>query len=66
MSVNDLTTTRNFDKSKININTIKKNENVTKITIFSVKIVSDKNLRKTYEKITELKLKYISKTYSEP
>jgi hypothetical protein len=64
--VNDLTTTRNFEKSKININTIKKNENVTKITIFSVKIVSDKNLRKTYEKITELKLKYISKTYSEP
>ena len=64
--MNDLTSTKNFDKSKININTIKKNENVTKITIFSVKIVSDKNLRKTYEKITELKLKYISKTYSEP
>ena len=35
----------------------KNNENVTKIMIFFVKIVSDKNLRKTYEKITEFKTK---------
>jgi hypothetical protein len=33
----------------------KNNENVTKITIFFVTIVSDKNLRKTYEKLTKFK-----------
>jgi hypothetical protein len=35
----------------------KNNENVTKITIFFVKIVTNENLRKTYEKITEFKTK---------
>jgi hypothetical protein len=35
----------------------KNNENVTKITIFFLKIVNEKNLRKTCEKLTELKTK---------
>jgi hypothetical protein len=36
---------------------IKNNENATKITNFFVKIVTDKNLRKTYKKPTEFKTK---------
>jgi hypothetical protein len=45
-----------FEKNQ-NDRCSKNKENVTKITVFFVKILTEKNLRKTYENLTELKTK---------